>query len=166
MLVPPLNPFATALTVIIVATSAGAFLFAWARGRTLVLTLVAANITVAMVLLVASAARPLSYYDWLLGPGLSSAGFAPIWLRHFPGLVYTVVTCQFVHLSLFHLGFNMVMLLLWGPSLESRLGTRRTLVLYLLSGIASAVLFATIYALLPQGLGVPFVIPGVVEVRV
>lgn len=71
-------------------------------------------------------------------PGVSGA------LVLVPGLVlirpWTVVTYMFLHADLMHLLFNMLGLYFFGPRLESRLGSRRFLTLYLVSGIAGALL--------------------------
>ncbi|HEX9581289.1 MAG TPA: rhomboid family intramembrane serine protease [Gemmatimonadales bacterium] len=61
-----------------------------------------------------------------------------------PGLIlirpWTVVTYMFLHADLWHLLFNMLGLYFFGPRLEGRLGSRRFLALYLVSGIAGALL--------------------------
>jgi membrane associated rhomboid family serine protease len=53
---------------------------------------------------------------------------------------WTILTYQFLHGGLLHLGFNMLALYFFGPRLEMRLGGTRFLGLYLLSGVAGAVL--------------------------
>lgn len=50
----------------------------------------------------------------------------------------TLVTYQFLHGSWSHLGINMVTLLAFGPGVERPLGPARFIILYLLSGIAGA----------------------------
>jgi membrane associated rhomboid family serine protease len=55
---------------------------------------------------------------------------------------WSAVTYMFLHGSLMHIGFNMLALYFFGPALESRLGGRRFLVLYFISGIGGAVLSA------------------------
>ena len=54
--------------------------------------------------------------------------------------VLSLVTYQFLHGSWAHLGINMITLLALGPGVERPLGQTRFLVIYLLSGIAGAVL--------------------------
>lgn len=51
---------------------------------------------------------------------------------------WTVVTYMFLHGSLTHLLFNMLGLFFFGSRVESRLGERRFLTLYVLSGITGA----------------------------
>lgn len=53
---------------------------------------------------------------------------------------WTPITYMFVHGGLMHLFFNMLMLYFSGPRVEERLGSRRFIVLYLLSGLGGAVL--------------------------
>ncbi|HXV85314.1 MAG TPA: rhomboid family intramembrane serine protease [Gemmatimonadales bacterium] len=61
-----------------------------------------------------------------------------------PGLLlvrpWTVVTYMFLHADPWHLLFNMLGLFFFGPRLESRLGSRKFLMLYLISGVAGALL--------------------------
>lgn len=52
---------------------------------------------------------------------------------------WTVVTYMFLHGSLTHLLFNMLGLFFFGSRVEARLGERRFLTLYFVSGIAGAV---------------------------
>ena len=51
---------------------------------------------------------------------------------------WTVVTYMFLHAGFSHLFWNMVALYFFGPRLEARLGGRRFLALYFVSGIAGA----------------------------
>jgi rhomboid family protein len=53
---------------------------------------------------------------------------------------WTPITYMFVHGGLMHVFFNMLMLYFSGPRVEERLGSRRFIVLYLLSGLGGAVL--------------------------
>ena len=59
-------------------------------------------------------------------------------LFQWPGLVMTLVTCQFLHGSVLHLGFNMLYLWIFGDNVEDRLGHGRFLLLYLASGAVAA----------------------------
>jgi membrane associated rhomboid family serine protease len=53
---------------------------------------------------------------------------------------WTPLTYMFVHAGGFHLMFNMLGLFMFGPQLEARLGSARFLRLYLVSGLAGALL--------------------------
>lgn len=53
---------------------------------------------------------------------------------------WTLVTYMFLHAGLGHLFFNMLSLYFFGPRLEARLGGRRFLALYFVSGIAGGLL--------------------------
>jgi len=78
---------------------------------------------------------------FLFTQGFPGVGWA---LALVPGLIpvrpWTVVTYMFLHADLWHLLFNMMGLYFFGPRLEGRLGTRRFMALYLVSGIAGALL--------------------------
>jgi len=53
---------------------------------------------------------------------------------------WTVVTYMFLHGSITHILFNMLGLFWFGPRVEERLGSRRFITLYFISGIAGALL--------------------------
>jgi membrane associated rhomboid family serine protease len=52
------------------------------------------------------------------------------------GQWYRLITSTFLHFGIFHIGFNMYALWIFGPPLEAALGRLRYLALYLLAGIA------------------------------
>ncbi len=54
------------------------------------------------------------------------------------GAYWQLATSAFTHLSLFHIGFNMMALWVLGPQLEMVLGRARFLTVYLLSGLAGS----------------------------
>lgn len=53
---------------------------------------------------------------------------------------WTIISYMFLHGGFGHLLFNMISLFFFGPRLESRLGSKNFLILYLVSGIAGALL--------------------------
>ena len=53
---------------------------------------------------------------------------------------WTIITYMFLHAGVMHLAFNMLGLFFFGPRVEDRLGSRSFLWLYMLSGIAGALL--------------------------
>ena len=55
---------------------------------------------------------------------------------------WTAVTYMFLHAGLMHLFFNMLGLYFFGPPLEHRLGGRRFITLYMISGLSGAVVSA------------------------
>jgi len=69
--------------------------------------------------------------DWLVG---SSSDFFD-----WPHLFLTLITCQFLHASWFHLLSNMLYLWIFGNNVEDRLGHFRFLLLYLGCGALAAV---------------------------
>ncbi len=68
-------------------------------------------------------------------------GFIPASFFKDPaGQVFTIFTSMFVHGSLLHLMSNLWFLWVFGPAVEGRLGLGRFMLLYLLSGVAAALL--------------------------
>jgi membrane associated rhomboid family serine protease len=53
---------------------------------------------------------------------------------------WTLVTYMFLHGGVMHILFNMLTLYFFGPRVEARLGERRFITLYLISGVAGALL--------------------------
>lgn len=96
---------------------------------------------VAIFFLQATADRAMAYY-------LSYLEFVPreIFIRP-----WTVVTYMFLHGGFTHILFNMLGLYFFGPRVEERLGSRRFITLYLISGISGALLsffFASRYPII------------------
>ncbi len=68
-------------------------------------------------------------------------GFVPYLFFQDPvGRFYTIFTSMFMHGSFVHLLSNVWFLFVFGPAVEGRLGFRRFMFLYLLAGIAAALL--------------------------
>jgi membrane associated rhomboid family serine protease len=57
-----------------------------------------------------------------------------------PTRPWSVVTYMFLHAGIWHIGFNMLALYFFGPAVETRLGGRRFVGLYLSSGVMGALL--------------------------
>lgn len=64
---------------------------------------------------------------------------SPADLLRWPSLAATLISSQFLHGSLLHVGFNMLYLWIFGDNVEDRLGSLRFLGLYLGSGVVAAV---------------------------
>lgn len=89
-------------------------------------------------LLVANVAMFLVSYA---APGVYAIlAFQPTRLLQHP---WSPFTYMFLHGGLFHLLFNMMALYFFGPRLEARLGGRRFITLYVVSGLFSALLSMT-----------------------
>ncbi len=98
-------------------------------------------------------AANLAAFVWELGRGSALEPFiyrfgmvpahwvltSPNDLLDWPGLFVTLLTSQFLHGGLFHLGSNMLYLWIFGDNVEDRLGHSRFLSLYLGSGVLAAV---------------------------
>jgi membrane associated rhomboid family serine protease len=65
--------------------------------------------------------------------------------------IWAVITHMFLHERFFHLFFNMLLLYYFGRIVGDFIGNHRVLPLYLLSGIAGAILFFVSINLLPYG---------------
>lgn len=62
-------------------------------------------------------------------------GFAPLVALERP---WTFLTYMFVHAGVLHLAFNLLMLFMFGPSVEARMGGKPFLLYYILCGIGGA----------------------------
>ena len=80
----------------------------------------------------------LVFFVQMTVPGLvSTLAFVPARIFIQP---WTLVTYMFLHGSITHIAFNMLALFFFGPRVESRLGSRRFVTMYFLSGISGALL--------------------------
>jgi membrane associated rhomboid family serine protease len=75
--------------------------------------------------------------------------FMPAYLPHLAVRFWTPVTYMFMHANVFHILFNMLWLYWFGQIFEEYLGTKRLLGLYIMGGLAGAVLFIASFNLLP-----------------
>ena len=66
---------------------------------------------------------------------LEAFGLVPLHALERP---WTIVTYMFMHAGVLHLAFNMLMLFVFGPSVEDRMGGRTFFLYYLLCGIGGA----------------------------
>lgn len=73
-------------------------------------------------------------------------GFDPLMAVTRP---WTFLTYQFLHGGLLHVAFNMLVLFLFGPAVEERLGSRTFILFYLSCGLGGAVLSLALMFLLP-----------------
>ena len=71
--------------------------------------------------------------DWITGAMI----FVPRLILVRP---WTIITYMFLHAGVMHLAFNMLGLFFFGPRVEERLGSKSFLYLYMISGIAGALL--------------------------
>ncbi|MHB1740477.1 MAG: rhomboid family intramembrane serine protease [Actinomycetes bacterium] len=96
--------------------------------------LVAANVVVFVVQQMAGPTFTLRYgmLSCLPVPGACQIGVAS-------GQWYRLLTAAFLHLSLLHIGFNMLALWIIGPTVEAALGRVRYLTVYLLAALGGSV---------------------------
>lgn len=57
---------------------------------------------------------------------------------------YQLLTHMFIHVDFNHLLMNMFAVFMFGPMLESAIGERRFLILYMISGVGASIFFATV----------------------
>jgi membrane associated rhomboid family serine protease len=70
---------------------------------------------------------------------IGDLGFKPVYLstQYFPN-IYTLFTSMFVHGGLLHILGNMLVFFFIGVALEDRIGSKKFIIIYLLSGICGA----------------------------
>lgn len=84
------------------------------------------------------AANVIAFFLQQTLPGFSNAFiFVPALVLYKP---WTIVTYMFLHGGFGHIFFNMLGLFFFGPRVEERLGSRRFIALYAVSGISGALL--------------------------
>jgi membrane associated rhomboid family serine protease len=103
--------------------------------------LIALNLAVWLLITATGGAGSAWFYRFVLIPRGADAIIDGV--RQFvPGVAdgayWQLVTSTFTHVSLFHIGFNMMALWVLGPQLEMMLGRARFLAVYLLSGLAGS----------------------------
>jgi rhomboid family protein len=76
-------------------------------------------------------------------------GLVPMWVVH-QLRIWQLVTYMFIHVSVFHIVFNMLALWMFGAELERVWGTREFLRFYFVTGIGAAVL-TVLLSLVPYG---------------
>ena len=111
--------------------------------------LIVLNVLVFTVLVVVSAILRLSGADaanMLIGRQLELSSDLWVLLRH----PWTLLTYAFTHRDFFHILFNMLNLYWFGQLIREYLGDRRLVSLYILGGLAGAVLFLLSYNLIPR----------------
>jgi membrane associated rhomboid family serine protease len=104
------------------------------------------------------AANILVFFLQATMPGVTNLlVFVPAYILVRP---WTVVTYMFAHASMSHIFFNMLTLYFFGPRVEERLGSKRFIILYGISGIIGAAL-STIFAPMSPILGASGAVLGV-----
>lgn len=76
---------------------------------------------------------------------------------------YRLVTSMFLHADITHLALNMYALLIFGPIVEQRIGTKRFLLFYFIAGIFAGVVTTLFY---PLALGASGAIMGILGLTI
>jgi membrane associated rhomboid family serine protease len=74
----------------------------------------------------------------------------PVSLQAYLIKPWTIITYQFLHIELFHLLFNMLVLLVAGRIFREFLGDKKLLSVYIMGGICGAVMFMAAYQVFPM----------------
>jgi len=95
--------------------------------------------------IIASIACVVVYMIMIATDTISSMAFAPRDLTD-PGRLYTILTSMFAHseLNMWHLIYNVLVLIMIGLAFEQKIATRQFVLLYLLSGLVGTLTFAAI----------------------
>src|SRR5205823_6915713 len=89
---------------------------------------------------------------WVLYQAFPSDAWRPFLLMPWAFSPLSMFTAPFIHLERFHLASNLVLLGLFGPPLERRLGSGLFLLLYLGAGLLAALLHLSIALYFSVGL--------------
>jgi len=106
--------------------------FAYARRIMMTFALITANFLVFFI----SSLYHVAFFE---------LGFQPVYLSDGKILSwYTLVTSMFVHANLPHILGNMLVLFFVGLAFEQRIGSKRFLIIYLITGICGAITFSVV----------------------
>jgi len=82
---------------------------------------------------------------------IGELAFKPIYLSvEYITQIYTLITSMFLHstIDFFHIIFNMIMFILIAPSFEDRIGAKRFILIYIITGICAAISHALLAPLI------------------
>lgn len=116
-------------------------------------TKVLIGINLAVFVLAAYVFSPWLAQDWMLYSVGRALRGGPEGVAEGPAQWYRLLTATFLHLQVWHVGFNMLALWWTGQVLEAVLGRARFLALYLISGLAGSALAFLVAGGLMQSLG-------------
>jgi membrane associated rhomboid family serine protease len=95
-------------------------------------------------------------------------GFTPALIASSPDIAagdwYRLITSMFLHAGIWHIGFNMLALYYFGPTVEQAFGTPRFVALYMATGFFASVASYLFSPLLTQSLGASGAIFGIFAV--
>ena len=86
------------------------------------------------------------FFIYTLFPAVMNAdlAFSPVYLHHSQYRIYTVVTTMFLHANLSHILGNMITLFFLGIPFERRVGWKKFLLIYFISGIGGSLVFSIV----------------------
>jgi membrane associated rhomboid family serine protease len=111
--------------------------------------LIGINVVVFLVINVFAIFEGLIFRTTVINSLTQEYLYMPAYLPKLAVRFWTPFTYMFLHAGIFHILFNMLWLYWLGQIFEEFLGTKRTVGLYLLGGLAGAVLFLISYNIFP-----------------
>lgn len=113
-----------------------ALMYAWLKKMLISQMIVVINFIIFIVLLISSKSFSISS-----SAVAADLAFRPSYLNS-PSSLYTLFTSMFLHWGFLHIIGNMIVLLLIGIPFEHRVGRKKFMLIYLLSGIAGTLFFS------------------------
>jgi membrane associated rhomboid family serine protease len=122
------------ISLVAIALMLGTLIVAYIRKIMMTYTLLIANLLVFLLL--------LFFSDTLIG----ELGFRPAYLsaEFFPQM-YTLITSMFIHSGLLHILGNMLVLFFMGIPFEQRIGRKKFIIIYLLTGVCATLTFSFVH---------------------
>lgn len=119
-------------SILCICIMVGAILIAYVKKYMITYSLIIANIVIFIV--------TLFFENEILGGGdYIGLGFRPVYLSvQYSPQIYTIFTSMFVHASFAHIIGNMLVFFFVGIALEERIGPKKFLIIYLITGICGA----------------------------
>ena len=93
------------------------------------------NVAVFALMVLLRGENPTAWYVLAFNPADLAAGKN----------LSSLLTSMFLHISDMHILFNMIFMIFWAPTLESRIGPRLLGVVYLLTGLAGTLTYAVVH---------------------
>jgi len=123
------------ISLLAIALILGTLIVAYVRKVMMTYALLIANLLVF--------ALSLLFQDLLI----SELGFRPAYLsvQYIPQLLYTLFTSMFVHSGLLHILGNMLVLFFMGIAFEQRIGRKKFILIYLLTGVIATLTFSFVH---------------------
>lgn len=120
------------VSLLAIAIMIGSLILGYIKKWMMTYTIIIANLIIFVFTLL--------FYDQLVGGGeFAGLGFRPEYLsiQYLPN-IYTIFTSMFIHGGFAHIAGNMFVFFFMGVAFEQRIGSKKFLVIYLISGVCGA----------------------------